>query len=301
MFRSNGGMRAKEQQMRKTLSATRISALKHHILEKALTSSDPAMHYQAGLLYVTPESKNYEKATIWFSQAAKGGDPHAQLYLAQIQIATGDATAHKQAHELLLQAAAQGLAEAENDLGVMYELGVGVERNLKEAFQWYQRAASNGIAQSQYNLALMYLDVDYPIHDIFLGIYWLRVAANQGHNKSLRTLAQMYERGDNVVQDVLKSERLYIAAAKNADAYEKLQLAIRYCRGSGVPLDRRKAAKWLESAANQGDGQISDLAMLCLLENRNKGKLKPIRSTNKPAAKVRHSASPVQNRSKYYV
>ncbi len=300
MFRSNGGTRIRAVQARKALCTQRITALKHYILEKALTSSDPSLHYQAGLLYVLPETKNVEKAALWFNQAAKGGNPYAILFLAQTQIASGEPELMKQAHELFLRAAAMGIGEAENDLGVMYEFGLGIERNLKEAFQWYHRAATNGIAQSQYNLALMYMDVDYPIYDIFLGLYWLRMAANQAHQKATLTLAQMYERGDSVVQDLLKSEKLYIAAAKNADAYAKLQLAIRYCRGNGVPLDRRKAAEWLERAANQGDGKVSDLAMLCLLENRKTGKLRPLQSSNQSQAKLRHSKSQSENRSKYY-
>ncbi len=301
MFRENGGMKAKESQLRRALVRQHLSTLKNHVLEKALTSSDPSLHYQAGLLFVTSESKNYDKATVWFAQAARGGDPHAKLYLAQIQVASGDPELIKQAYELLLEAAADGLNEAENDLGVMHEFGLGVDRNQKEAFQWYQRAATSGVAQAQYNLALMYLDTDYPIHDIFLGVYWLRVAANQYHNKALMTLAQMHERGDYVVQDVLKSEKLYVAAAKNADAYAQLQLAIRYCRGNGVPLDRRKAAKWLECAAAQGGGKMSDLAMLCLLEKRKTGKLPSIASSPTAAAKVRKSKTLIENRSKYYV
>ncbi|HEY9730853.1 MAG TPA: tetratricopeptide repeat protein [Drouetiella sp.] len=300
MLSSNGGIKMKEVRLRKSLFTERITALKHHILEKALTSSDPALHYQAGLLYVMPETKNLEKATLWFNQAAKGGDPHAKLYLAQMNISSGEPELMKQAHELFLQAAAQGISEAENDLGVLYEFGLGVDRNLKEAFKWYHRAATNGVAQSQYNLALMYMDVDYPIYDIFLGLYWLRVAANHAHQKAILTLAQMYERGDRVVQDLLKSEKLYVAAAKNADAYAKLQLAIRYCRGNGVPLDRRKAAEWLEKAANQGDGKVSDLAMLCLLENKKQGKFRPLQSTSQPPAKVRRSMNVTENRSKYY-
>lgn len=300
MFREGGGMRAKKAQMQKAVSAQRLTALRQHILEKALTSTDPAMHYQAGLLFVTAESKSYEKATLWFTQAAKGGNPHAKLYLAQIQIASGNPEVMKHAHDLLCEAAAQGLAEAENDLGVMYEFGIGVDRNLKEAFQWYQRAANNGIAQSQYNLALMYLDVDYPIHDIILGIYWLRMAANQSHSKAQLTLAQMYERGDSVVQDVLKSEKLYVAAAKNADSYAKLQLAIRYCRGNGVPLDRRKAMQWLETAANQGDGKISDLAVLLLLESKRNRKFAPAQTSNRSAARTRCSKPLFEMRSKYY-
>ncbi len=293
-----------QTKLRQTLNSKRINELKHRVLQQAVTSNDPALHYQAGLLYIEPETStpNLEKASVWFSHAAKGGNAHAKLQLAQLYITSSNPEELKQAHELLLQAAADGLNEAENNLGVMYEFGIGIDRNLKQAHEWYQRAAGSGVAQSQYNLALMHLDVDYPCHDLYLGVYWLRAAAAQSHRKAQLTLAQMYERGDCLAQDVLKSEKLHIAVAKNADAQAQLQLAIRYCRGTGVPLDSRKAVKWLERAAKHGSCRMSDLALLCLLDkNLSNNRLRNISQPSGEQRPAARSVDQLLNRSKYYV
>ena len=55
-----------------------------------------------------------------------------------------------------LQAAEQGNAAAQHNLGVMYENGEGVRQDDAEAVRWYRQAAEQGLAQAQTNLGLMY-------------------------------------------------------------------------------------------------------------------------------------------------
>jgi TonB family protein len=52
--------------------------------------------------------------------------------------------------------AEQGLARAQNNLGVMYENAKGVPQNINEALKWYRLAAEQGYAGAQNNLALIY-------------------------------------------------------------------------------------------------------------------------------------------------
>ena len=53
-------------------------------------------------------------------------------------------------------AAEQGLAEAQHNLGLMYEHGDGVDLDYKKALEWYEKAAEQGHAQAQCNLCLLY-------------------------------------------------------------------------------------------------------------------------------------------------
>ena len=53
-------------------------------------------------------------------------------------------------------AAEQGHAEAQFNLGVMYDNGQGVKQDYFKAFEWYQKAAEQGLAYAQYNLGNMY-------------------------------------------------------------------------------------------------------------------------------------------------
>ncbi|MFQ5672316.1 MAG: tetratricopeptide repeat protein, partial [Nitrospinales bacterium] len=47
-------------------------------------------------------------------------------------------------------------AEAQNALGLMYELGLGVQKDYQQAVKWYRLAAEQGVAWAQFNLGLMY-------------------------------------------------------------------------------------------------------------------------------------------------
>lgn len=57
-----------------------------------------------------------------------------------------------------LQAAEQGNAAAQYNLGAMYYKGQGVRRDDAEAVRWYRQAAEQGLAQAQNNLGVMYAE-----------------------------------------------------------------------------------------------------------------------------------------------
>jgi hypothetical protein len=49
-----------------------------------------------------------------------------------------------------------GDADAQYNLGAMYDFGQGVEQDFKEAVKWYRKAADQGLAEAQFNLGMMY-------------------------------------------------------------------------------------------------------------------------------------------------
>ena len=52
--------------------------------------------------------------------------------------------------------AKRGYADAEFNLGVMYEKGWGVEKNESTAVEWYRKAAEQGHPSAQLHLGVMY-------------------------------------------------------------------------------------------------------------------------------------------------
>jgi uncharacterized protein len=58
--------------------------------------------------------------------------------------------------KIWLPAAAAGDAEAQNNVGVIFETGRGTEPNYEAAAIWYQRAAEKGHAGAQFNLGSLY-------------------------------------------------------------------------------------------------------------------------------------------------
>ncbi|GHT39463.1 hypothetical protein AGMMS49965_05530 [Bacteroidia bacterium] len=66
---------------------------------------------------------------------------------------------YNKAKEAYLKSAGQGgpeAAKSQNRLGYMYEKGLGVLQNWAEAEKWYYKSATQGNAEAQYNLGLLY-------------------------------------------------------------------------------------------------------------------------------------------------
>ena len=76
--------------------------------------------------------------------------------------------------------AEQGGAEAQNNLGWMYERGQGVLQDYAEAIRWYRMAAEQGNAGGQYNLGLMYANGRGVPQDDVQAHMWLNLAVAQG-------------------------------------------------------------------------------------------------------------------------
>ena len=126
--------------------------------------------------------------------------------------------------KLILPLAKNGFAKAQYNLGVMYEKGKGVEKNLKKARKWFQFAAEQGLAKAQYNLGLMYGKGKGVEKDYSKAVKWLNLAAEQGNGKAQTNLGWMYETGKGVPRDVQKALSWYQLASDQglAKAQEKL-------------------------------------------------------------------------------
>ena len=74
-----------------------------------------------------------------------------------------------------------GDAEAQSNLGLMYEIGEGVPEDDKEAVKWYRKAAEQGDAEAQYNLGLMYDKGEGVLEDSVTAYAWCNIAAVNGH------------------------------------------------------------------------------------------------------------------------
>ena len=82
---------------------------------------------------------------------------------------------------LLQPLAAQGNADAQFKLGVMYDNGRGVAQNYAEAMKWYRLAAAQGDAAAQNNLGLMYGTGRGVAQNYVQAHMWSNLAAAQGN------------------------------------------------------------------------------------------------------------------------
>ena len=83
----------------------------------------------------------------------------------------------------MLQAAEQGNAYAQNNLGWMYYKGEGVRQDYKQAVQWFRNAAEQGVDEAQFYLGIMYYKGHGVRQDLALAQEWLGKACQNGYQK----------------------------------------------------------------------------------------------------------------------
>ena len=65
-----------------------------------------------------------------------------------------------------LKLARAGAAEAQNNVGHLYEEGYGVSQSYAEAMNWYRQSADQGLAEAQHNLGMLYYHVSGMLEDL---------------------------------------------------------------------------------------------------------------------------------------
>jgi TPR repeat protein len=135
-----------------------------------------------------PPARLYEMATDGNSVAfehltalAEAGNAEAQLNLGWLY---DDGWVVPQnspfAVQLFTKAAEQGLADAQFWLGWMYDIGEGVRQDSSRAVTWFRKAADQGDRDAQHNLGLKYRDgIGVPKNPVAAYV-WLSLAASQG-------------------------------------------------------------------------------------------------------------------------
>ena len=101
-------------------------------------------------------------------------------FAASPEVIAQEETDHDQVVRELLEAAEQGLAEAQVRLGRMYGLGEGVPKDHKEAVKWFRKAAEQGHADAQNILGLMYANGEGVPEDYIKAYMWMSLAKAQG-------------------------------------------------------------------------------------------------------------------------
>jgi len=113
--------------------------------------------------------------------------------------------------------AEKGDAEAQNNLGMMYDFGRGVKQDFKEAVKWYRKAAEQGDAYGQLYLGLMYGLGRGVEQDFKECANWYQKAADQGFADAQQLLGYQYFIGDGVEQNNVTAYAWWNIAATNGN------------------------------------------------------------------------------------
>ena len=119
-----------------------------------------------------------EAARLWMPLAEQGAAV-AQMHLGELY-ADGKGVCQDKtiAEQWLLKAANQGLAEASDDLGDLYDAD-GPLNDPAKAMAWYQKGADGGDADAQFQLSGLYWQGKAIATDHAKAVYWLEKAVTQ--------------------------------------------------------------------------------------------------------------------------
>ena len=188
--------------------------------------------------------------------AAERGDANAQFNLGLMyEEGRGVAQDYAQAVAWYRKAADQGNANGQAGLGAMYANGWGIERDDTEAVAWFRKAVEQGNApRGQAGLGMMYADRRGGVErDDVQAVSWYRKAADQGYARAQCNLGVMYEKGRGVERDDARAVSWYRKAADQGYAEAQDNLGWMYDNGKGVERDDAQAVSWYRKAAEQGN------------------------------------------------
>ena len=125
-----------------------------------------------------------------------------------------------------------------------------------DSFSNTNERARKGNAEAQYQLGVIYERGDSQEQNFYKAIRWHRKAAKQGHADAQAHLGELLATGQGVEQaNYVEATRWMEKAADQGQGMAQLFLATIYCEGAGVsiPKDYVKGYMWLSIADASGE------------------------------------------------
>ncbi|MFA6102820.1 MAG: tetratricopeptide repeat protein [Victivallaceae bacterium] len=144
-------------------------------------------------------------------------------------------------------------AEAQYNLGVRYQNGDGVDKDMTKAVVWYRKAAEQGNAEAQNNLGWSYANGLGVAKDETEAVNWYRKAAEQNNTRAQCNLGACFAKGTGIAQNEAEAVKCFRKAAEQGDAGAQYNLGLFYYKGRGMTQDMTKAVEWYRKAAEQGN------------------------------------------------
>ena len=136
------------------------------------------------------------------------------------------------AYRAWLKVAEKGDAEGQNNVGFLYERGLGVSQDYKQAEAWYMMASAQGLPSAKHNLAMLTYKGHINNKDWRKSVEWLKEADQMDFGPSTYMLGVLYMRGEGIFKDRDVAFELFKKAAKLGEA--RGQYMVGYIHQSGM-------------------------------------------------------------------
>jgi len=113
-----------------------------------------------------------------------------------------------------LEGAKEGSSEAQCEIGLRYNLGIGLQADKPKGFYWIQKSALQGYTWAEMNLGELYWDADGTNRNVKKGFYWSEKAAHKNIGFAQKRLGDAYLHGWGAPVDLAKAYYWYGRALK---------------------------------------------------------------------------------------
>ncbi len=180
----------------------------------------------------------------------------------------------------------EGVAEAQHDLAAIYTAGHGgVKIDYPRAIAWFREAAVNGVANARYNLGVLYQQGMGVEKNIAQAISWYKTAAKLDHPEAQYNLGIAYIEGTGTPYNPGKAA-MYFEQAANAGIVEAAyNLGLILENGLLSSPNPREALMWYKKAADAGSPEAKTaMDHLAKAMNISQADIQELYKTSKAAA-----------------
>ena len=156
------------------------------------------------------------------------------------------------------QAAAQGNRDAEENIGLLYQDGSGMQQDYKQAMQWYRLAADQGSPTAADAIGFLYKSGSGVTRNYGLAMQWFQKAAAQSDPQAQMQIGVLYQSGLGVKTDPAQALQWYRKAADQGNPVGQYLVGLMYEGGQGVAKNVTEAIAWYRKAAAQGNADAMD-------------------------------------------
>ena len=165
-----------------------------------------------------------------------------------------------------IKMANEGVAEAQNNVGHLYEEGFGVAQDYSKAMSWYKQAAEQGLAEAQHNIGMLYYE-GYGVKKNYReAVKWFKLATAQKLPDAQYMLALAYHQGQGVTMNYKFAKVWYLESSKQGYANAQFMYAFMLQAGDLGEPDPLNALAWSEVARRNGREDSSDIGDLSKLQ-----------------------------------
>ena len=165
--------------------------------------------------------------------------------------------------------AAQGIAEAQNNIGFLYQKGLGVKRNYATAISWYTRSANQDLPEAQHNLGMLNYQGYGVEKNMTIAKRWFTKASDQDLGPSHYMLGLIYYEGNDTQKNPARARAHFQKAARRGDISGQYMFAYMLASGEGKKEEKGTFANFGSMFSDDSNTELKTALLWASVASRD--------------------------------